>query len=249
MTTRGDQRIAAVLKLKAMLTEYATGGELESTCYQTMRAELIHASWAKGLVPDFLRKCRVINDFWSFIKGKFDHYQERREYLRDEFDPLLTKLEQETALPVDKPVARILTEVDSAHVHEAWAKALDRRESDPDGAMTAARSLVETVCKHILDDLDAPYNNNEQLPKLYGKVAQSLNLAPSQHEEQVFKKILGGCQTVVDNLCALRNRLSDAHGKGSKAIKPSPRHASLAVNLAGTMACFLVESWEARGKK
>jgi hypothetical protein len=44
----------------------------------------------------------------------------------------------------------------------------------------------------------------------------------------------------------LRNKIGDAHGKGGKPVKPSPRHAALAVNLAGTMATFLVETWLAK---
>jgi len=73
-----------------------------------------------------------------------------------------------------------------------------------------------------------------------------LKIAPSQHTEQVFKQILGGCTSVVEGLAALRNRLGDAHGGGRARIKPAPRHAQLAVNLAGAMTAFLVATWEAR---
>lgn len=44
----------------------------------------------------------------------------------------------------------------------------------------------------------------------------------------------------------LRNRLGDPHGKGRNPVRPQPRHAALAVNLAGTMAAFLVATWTAR---
>ena len=44
----------------------------------------------------------------------------------------------------------------------------------------------------------------------------------------------------------MRNKLGDAHGKGKKAVKPAARHAALAVNLAGAMAMFLVETWSSR---
>lgn len=245
MTAGHDPRTADVIELKDGLIARATGGIFDPARYCALRNELIRASWAKDYLPDFLQKSRDLNDFWSFIKGKFHHYEERREYLRDAFDPLLTALEQGQFVPVDGTAANVLTKVDSAHVREAWQKALDRRDHDPEGAMTAARSLLETVCKHILDDYGMAYAPDEHLPKLYGKVAQQLNLAPSQHDEHVFKQILGGCQSVVEGLGALRNRLSDAHGKGSRAVKPAPRHADLAVNLAGTMASFLVQTWEA----
>ena len=73
-----------------------------------------------------------------------------------------------------------------------------------------------------------------------------MNLAPSQHSEEVFKKILGGCQSVVENLGGLRNKISDAPAGGRKRVKPAERHAALAVNLAGSMAMFLIETWESR---
>ena len=119
---------------------------------------------------------------------------------------------------------------------------MSRRNDDPEGAITAARTLVETVCKHILDKKGKPYKNSD-LPKLYRTVAEILKLAPSQYSEEAFKTILGGCQTVVNGLGTLRNKVSDAHGQSLNAVRPTPRHATLAVNLAGTMATFLIETW------
>jgi Abortive infection C-terminus len=37
-----------------------------------------------------------------------------------------------------------------------------------------------------------------------------------------------------------------AHGKGRLPVKPKARHAELAVNLAGTMAMFLISTWVER---
>jgi len=48
---------------------------------------------------------------------------------------------------------------------------------------------------------------------------------------------------VVSSLGELRNKIGDAHAQGRKPVKPMPRHAALAVNLAGSMAMFLVETW------
>ena len=121
--------------------------------------------------------------------------------------------------------------------------------SDPEGAITAARTLIECVCKHILDDQGVTYEDSADLPKLYRLASETLNIAPSQHTEKVFKQILGGCAAVVDGLGSLRNRLGDAHGKGSRTTKPAPRHAQLAVNLAGSMTSFLVATWQVRKDK
>jgi len=75
---------------------------------------------------------------------------------------------------------------------------------------------------------------------------QELNLAPGQHQEEGFKKILGNAQAVVNELAALRNDQGDAHGKGRKAYRPAARHAELAVGFAGTIASFLVSTWQQR---
>ncbi|EYD74421.1 Abortive phage resistance protein [Rubellimicrobium mesophilum DSM 19309] len=91
------------------------------------------------------------------------------------------------------------------------------------------------------------YTDKEDLPKLYDMVAKELNVAPSQHTEEPFRKILGGVTTVVNGLGTLRNRLSDSHGKGAKApVRPSARHASLAVNMAGALASFIADTHQER---
>ena len=151
--------------------------------------------------------------------------------------------------PGDQSVADVLTAFDAAHVHAAWQKALSRRASDPEGAITIARSLLETVCKHILDEIAVNYETGADLRKLWSLCGEELNLAPSEHDEKVFKTILGNCEAVVNNLAAIRNRIGDAHGQGRRPVKPRPRHAELAVNLAGTMAAFLVATWQERRER
>tara|TARA_R110002049_G_scaffold264835_1_gene440974 strand:- start:35 stop:1171 length:1137 start_codon:yes stop_codon:yes gene_type:complete len=151
--------------------------------------------------------------------------------------------------PADELISKNLVSFDEGGVHQAWQKALERRSRDPEGAITAARTLVETVCKHIIDTAGGSYSYKDDLPKLYATAAELLNLAPSQHTEKEFRGILGNCQAVVGTLATLRNRLGDSHGQGKRYVKPSSRHADLAVNLAGSMSMFLVSTWIARNNQ
>lgn len=148
--------------------------------------------------------------------------------------------------PADELISKGLISFDESGVHHAWQKALERRTSDPEGAITAAKTLLETVCKHVIDEAGGTYGEHDDLPKLYNRATEYLNLAPSQHTETIFKTILGNCQSIVGNLAGLRNKLGDSHGQGKRHVKPLPRHAELAVNLAGSMASFLVSTWNAR---
>jgi len=108
-------------------------------------------------------------------------------------------LEGKNHRPLDAPTSQILKTFDQDSIHIAWQRALDRRTNDPEGAITAARTLLETVCKHILDSRSIPYDSNKvELHELYKLTATELNLSPSQHTEDVFKQILGGCSAIVN---------------------------------------------------
>jgi hypothetical protein len=148
--------------------------------------------------------------------------------------------------PADVAISSALERFDPDQVHARWTAALDRRTGDPAGAITLARTLLEDVCRWLLDDLGETASDQDDLPSLYRKLSKALKLAPDDHSEQVFRQILGSCQSVVESLGALRNKLGDAHGGGPRRARPAARHAELAVNLAGSMATFLVATWEAR---
>jgi hypothetical protein len=235
-----------VESLQGLLVSQATGGVEDEAEYTRLRQVVLAESSLEPLTPRFLRTSRSLGQFWQFIKNKFGTYAERRTYLWDEFRPMLEVLERGGIAPSDAIVSAAIQSFDAAHIQAAWSKALDRRSSDPEGAITMARTLLESVCKHILEEAGTKYDESPDISKLYKQAAEQLNLAPSQHTEQVFKQILGGCTAVVEGLGALRNRLSDSHGKGKIGVKPAPRHAELAVNLAGALAVYLLATQKAR---
>jgi hypothetical protein len=226
------------------MTARATGDMNASTyVYEYLRRELMSVPTIKELLPPFVRSCRTLDVFWPYIKEQSGSYAGRRKLISDAFTPLVDYVEGKNKAPSDKIVSNTLETFDSEGVHLVWNKALERRIADPEGAITVARTLLETVCKRILDEQKITYSDREDLPKLYTLAARALNLAPDQHTEEPIKAILGGATNLVNGLGTLRNRLSDSPGRGGKPVRPSPRHASLAVNLAGAVATFLVETY------
>ena len=236
------------LRVACEMRATATAGPDHARDYVEGRHVLLEDGRFGQMLPEFLKTRRTLGEFWAFIKPKFATYHERREYLTQQFQRLFAFLESRRKSPGDAEIAEALLRLDADHVHRAWDKALARRATDPDGALTMARTLVESVCKTILDDLGETYDPKAELPALYNAVAKKLSLAPSQHELVVIKEILGGCFTVVNGLASIRNRMSDAHGQGKRPLKATPRHAQLAVNVAGSLAMFLVETNEERKK-
>lgn len=227
--------------LQNLLLSFSTGGGGEDADYKELRQYFVgNPAYAK-LLPGWVRTCRDLQQFWSFIKGKFGTYAERRKFIWEEFAPLLQHLE-DTPPPADATITAGLMEFSPSGVHDIWQRALARRDSDPEGAITLAKSLLESVMKHILDERDIAYSDKADLPDLYRLTAKELNLAPNQHTQENFKRILGGISSIVGELGSLRNRLGDAHGQGKRMVRPAIRHAELAVNLAGSAALFLIET-------
>lgn len=236
------------IRFKNELTAFSTGHDFAGgdEAYGEARALFCTSSSTKKFVPDFVRRNMDLGSFWQWIKYERSTYAERRLLLNDAFFPLIEFLEGNSEAPIGGSVEDALRAMDAEAINDLWAKAFERRDNDPEGAITSARSLLESTCKHILDELDVEYGPRWDLPKLWSETAKRLNLSPTQHEEDAFKAILGACQTIVNNLGTLRNKIGDAHGKGRRAVKPKTRHAELVVHLAGTMAAFLVSTYKAK---
>ncbi|QOH80973.1 abortive infection family protein [Plesiomonas shigelloides] len=232
--------------LQSLLIAEATGGVGDNNDYQSIRAELLDNHNVAYIIPRFIKTKRNLEQFWQYIKFEFPTYAERREFLWNEFNPLLEFLEKGLTNPADLSISEVLQNFDSESIQHAWTKALERKIRDPEGAITIARTILESVCKHILDEKNIEYSSTSiELSELYKLTAKELNMAPEQHNEPIFKQILGGCSGIVNGLGTLRNKLGDAHGQGKRPVKPQTRHAELAVNLAGTMALFLISTYEA----
>jgi hypothetical protein len=242
-----DSDLDRVRLLEGILISAATtgGNPTDNHTYTELRTAFMQDHALNGVLPSFIRICRDLSHFRAHTQSVDPQWAPRRKYIRHELTPMFDHFEGANRQPVDAVTTGVLQKFDAEGIAAVWQKALDRRHKDPEGAITAARTLLETVCKHILDEGSLDYEGDD-LPALYAKTATLLNIAPSQHTEQAFKRILGGATSVIEGLGSLRNKIGDAHGQGKRAVKPSARHAQLAVNLAGTMATFLIETWLTR---
>lgn len=149
--------------------------------------------------------------------------------------------------PVAAAVVTAADTLNWASVNRDWQRALDRVAADPAAAITAARSLFESVCIHILLERGLEARRDGDLQALYRDAARTLTVAPDQQTEPILRQVLGGCATIANGMAAARNALGDAHGRGLRDPEPVVRHARLAVNAAGTVALFLIETHLAAG--
>lgn len=140
------------------------------------------------------------------------------------------------------PFRDALVQQGAGHITDEVDRVLASIDTDPADAITAARSLVESTCKAILEELGAKFQDKDDLPVLYRKTALALGINPTQHEAGIHKQILQGLVSTVQGLAEVRNVLGDAHGKTRAAVRPQPRHARVVAGAAWTISMFLVET-------
>ncbi|ALX47563.1 abortive infection family protein [Lentibacillus amyloliquefaciens] len=228
---------------KLLINMSTNDGPTHDDHYAELRRYFMKNAKTKQLLPRYVIDKRDLSQFWQFIKNKFPSYAERREFIWNDFNKLLEHLENQEDSPLIGSIDENLRIFNSEHVLNYWNTAIERKENDPEGAITISRTLVEGVLKNILDEKNINYSKNANLHDIYKLVANELYLSPEQHNLQLFKQILGGCSSIVNGLGNLRNIHGDAHGKGKvRYYKPSSRHAELAVNLAGSMSLFLIQT-------
>lgn len=90
-----SETLIKVETLKNILVNRATGklNENADEDYVKLRRDLVSDPQVHERLPRLLISCRNIGEFWNFIRTKFEHYSERREFLQNQFEPLLTYLE------------------------------------------------------------------------------------------------------------------------------------------------------------
>jgi uncharacterized protein YjeT (DUF2065 family) len=133
-----------------------------------------------------------------------------------------------------------------ARAIEDWKKAQSAIASDPENAITLACSLIESVSKHVLNDIGTPLPADQSVVPLFKTAAKALGLAPKDQADADLKGLCGAIATVAQQVGTLRTHSGDAHGKGPDHLSLSQSEARLAVNSAGSVATFLMERWMTR---
>lgn len=107
------ERLNKVESLKNLLVARATGGSeaLDGAEYILLRRALLADQRIAEKLPRFVMTCRSLNEFWGVVKMKSPNYAGRREFLRQEFDPILTMLESGSRTPSDASVSATVDQI------------------------------------------------------------------------------------------------------------------------------------------
>ena len=251
LTSTEDYTKELVERLKQIYLDIALGeatfkDENLRAEFKQLRADLMADTLVKPKLPEFVTKYQELAEYWGFIKAKEKTYQSRRSYISEEFRPLFEWLESGKVQVAEFEEEEVLPNPEA--VRDAWEKAKRRLVDDPDGALTAAVSFLDTVMKglyHAAPSVDKEaLTRGDDLPVIFKKLTKILRLDVSKEANDAIYMVGQGCGTAMRGLASIRNIKSDAHGKHPEVDTPDMHLAELAVNLAGALATFLTKEFQ-----
>ena len=191
---------------------------------------------------------RVFMDTEFLIKKALDYFNKRLCY-----DGYEIVLQEEGGLPRIRDIKGSAVELSHPFVgsteethlflDEQIKKAEDKiRDRDYDGAITNARSLLESCLIEIEQKMVHPTQTYDgDLNTLYKRIQKELSLDPSRADlDTPLKQVLSGLASIVSGIAGLSNKMGDRH---FRKYKPDKRHAVLTVNAAKTLASFISDTF------
>ena len=147
--------------------------------------------------------------------------------------------------PFSMPSARDAIGAGLGHI-EAQVNGIESAVSENPGlAFDLAKTLVESVCRAVLDDRSIAYSTDDDLPRLFKIATSQLPMLPvgAEGDGEVRKSLvrtLNGLHTAVLGVCELRNKCGFAsHGSGGNKPTLETEQAMLAAEAADAIIGFL----------
>ncbi len=116
---------------------------------------------------------------------------------------------------------------------------------NPGLAFDLAKTLIESVCRTVLDERSIAFSEDDDLPTLFKTASHSLPFLPPEAsgEAEIRKSVaqtLNGLHTAIQGICELRNQCGFAsHGAGTSRPAMESVQALLAAEAADAIVGFL----------
>lgn len=131
------------------------------------------------------------------------------------------------------------------HIEQQVAAVEDALSSNTGLVFDLARTLVESVCRTVLEERGISYRKGDGVPKLFDDVTRSLPLLPDTAGSEpaaqaALQSTLAGLSSAIHGICQLRNAYGFAsHGTGTPKPQLDMAQGLLAAQAADAIVGFL----------
>lgn len=141
------------------------------------------------------------------------------------------------------PVGIYLSKITLNGVKESWWIATSRLPHSSSAAVTAARTMLESTCKTILDDEPngEPDTSHGNLNKLLKNTRKKLKLEAEKANSDSLNGLIAGMSQIASALASISNSAGDRHGSEDGVRLEDSTVASVAVHASGIVCCILAQ--------
>lgn len=137
------------------------------------------------------------------------------------------------------PLGQSLTAVSLRGIKKDWWTASSRLHSSPAGAITAGRTMVESVSKTIISERGGTPDSSSKMGKLVDKAMEALGLKSGSGVNNAVNQLVSGALSISDGLASISNEAGDRHGQVGGATLDDATIAEVCVNAAGLLSLLL----------
>lgn len=139
------------------------------------------------------------------------------------------------------PIAIEFSKISISGIRDQWWTANSRFPKSPSSTITAARTLIETTCKTIIDENGQVPDKSGDLQKLLKQTYGILNLKTGSSVMSSVNQVLSGFTSITNGLAAISNLSGDRHGSAKGIKLENVKVASLCLHAASITSMFIVE--------
>ncbi|WP_421910620.1 abortive infection family protein [Marinobacter sp.] len=174
--------------------------------------------------------------YYSLNDLTFFDYESKYEYPSEE---MRTRLRGELHSYISlNPIGLGFSEIRETEFRKDWLTAHGRLLTNPPAAVTAARTLLETLFKTIVSERDKEPDGSGNLGRLLKQAEEAVGFVRA--ENQAEHQLLQGLVSTIDGVSSISNNAGDRHGTVAGVNLDDPHLAYLCVNACGTAGlCFI----------
>jgi hypothetical protein len=173
----------------------------------------------------------ALNDLtWDEQESKYDYPNaETRKNLRDVLHSFIST----------EPIGLHISKLRKTAFRQDWLTAYSRITSSPAGAITAARTMLESALKTIVSERGGIPDTSGELSRLLKQAQDAIGF--SRNNRQSEHQILSGLANVVNGLTSISNSAGDRHGLVNGSTIDDRELALLCVNAAGVVTLAMID--------
>jgi hypothetical protein len=178
--------------------------------------------------------------------------QSSGNYIRDiSWRPYLKNEHNKESEKKTDEITKILTH---EYIHKQIRLMNNSIVNNPHLALGISKELIETCCKHILNEEGIELNKEWDVAKLVKETNKQIDLMPFQVEnvelaKSSVAKILGGFSNIVHGITELRNSYGTGHGHSPEFVSLDKIYTKLAVAASSELAIFYLSLKQLKDQK